>query len=158
MKICKANKKNKVMYMSDLKVTVNARSENATKTIAQARGFTLVIDEPDTFGGLDEGANPVEYLLASLTGCLGVVCNMVAKEMNFELKGLDIEVEGDLNPKKLMGLSDRERAGFKEIRVKLTPHADADAKTLKEWLETVESRCPISDNIANPTPVSITLA
>jgi len=57
-----------------------------------------------------------------------------------------------------MGLSDRERAGFKEIRVKVTPHADADEKTLKEWLETVESRCPISDNIANPTPVSITLA
>ncbi len=144
--------------MADLKVSVKARSENETKTVVQARTFTLVIDEPDSFGGKDEGATPVEYLLASLTGCLGVVCNMVAKEMNFELKGLDIEVEGDLNPKKLMALSDRERAGFKEIKARVIPQADVDEQTLKKWLEVVESRCPISDNLANATPVSITLA
>ena len=45
----------------------------------------------------------------------------------------------------------------KQIVVKIKPDADADAETLKTWVETIESRCPVSDNIQNPTPVKIEL-
>lgn len=144
--------------MADTKIKVTAKSENKTKTVVQAKAFTMMIDEPKSLGGTNDGANPLEYLLAALSGCLNVVSHMVAKEMGFELKGLEIELEGDLNPAKYMGMSDAERTGFKEVRVRIKPEADADAATLENWMKTVESRCPVDDNIANATPVKITFA
>ncbi len=40
--------------MADLKFRVKAHSENATKTIVKARGFELIIDEPQDLGGTNE--------------------------------------------------------------------------------------------------------
>ena len=144
--------------MSDLKFTARARSESPAKTIVEARGFKIIIDEPESLGGSDHGANPVEYILGALAGCLNVVGHLIAKELDFTLRGLELELEGDLNPERLFGTSLENRAGYNEVRVKITPDADADQELLTKWLDIVKERCPVSDNIANPTPVSITLA
>ncbi len=143
--------------MSDLTFRVKAHSENPTKTVVKARRFQLVIDEPEDLGGTNEGANPVEYILAALSGCLNVMCHLVAKEMNFTLRGVEITLSGNLNPAKLFGQETTERAGYKEIKVEINPDTDADKATLEKWIKTVESRCPVSDNITNPTPVHISL-
>lgn len=137
----------------DLKFSVSATSETPTRVQVKARNFTMYVDEPPQLGGEDKGANPVEYLLAALAGCLNVVGHLVAKEMNIKLDGLTIDIEGVLNPAKFMGKPNAERAGYKEITVTIKAKTDAPEDLLKKWLETVESRCPVSDNIANPTPV-----
>ncbi|NTW71455.1 MAG: OsmC family protein [Eubacteriaceae bacterium] len=144
--------------MADLKFSIKAKCENPTKMVVNTRGFTMVIDEPKSLAGTNDGANPVEYLIAALAGCLNVVAHMVAKEMCFDLRGLEIDIDGNLDPMKFMGKSDVERTGYKEIRVNIKPDTDADEETLKKWLEIVEQRCPVSDNIANATPVVIKLA
>lgn len=126
--------------------------------MVKARGFNIIVDEPQNLGGDDAGATPVEYVLAALAGCLNVVGHLIAKEMGFNLKGMEIDLEGDLNPARFMGKSKEERAGYKEVRVVIKADADADAETLKKWLKAVEDRCPVSDNILNSTPVKIGLA
>ncbi|MFO7999592.1 MAG: hypothetical protein R6U86_11495, partial [Bacteroidales bacterium] len=65
------------------------------------------------------------------------------------------EIEGDLNPAKLFGKSDKDRAGYKQITVCLKPDCDADKDTLEKWVHEVESRCPVSDNIQNETAVNV---
>jgi len=137
----------------DLKFSISATSETPTRTQVKARNFTMYVDEPPQLGGEDKGANPVEYMLAALAGCLNVVGHMVAEEMNIKLDGLTIDIEGILNPAKFQGKSDAERAGYKEINVTIRAKTNAPDDVLKKWIETVESRCPVSDNIANPTPV-----
>ena len=117
----------------------------------------MIIDEPTELGGTNEGANPVEYLLAALSGCLNVMCHVVAREMNFTLRSVEIKLSGTLNTDKLFGKETTERAGYKEINVEITPDADVDKETLARWIKTIESRCPVSDNIANPTPLHISL-
>lgn len=143
--------------MAVVKFGVKAKSENSTKTIVEARGFRMTIDEPENLGGTNSGANPVEYLLAALSGCLNVVGHLVAREMGFKLNGLEIVLDGDLNPAKFAGKSMEDRAGYKEVRVIMKPDTDADKETLDKWLKAVESRCPVSDNISNPTPLKIML-
>ncbi|MDN5276325.1 MAG: hypothetical protein PWR01_290 [Clostridiales bacterium] len=143
--------------MPDLKFRAKAYSENPTKTVVEARGFKIIIDEPESLGGTNAGANPVEYLLAALAGCINVVAHVVAKEMGFELRGLEIDLEGDLNPARFMGKSTADRAGYKEIRVNIKADTDADAETLSKWLDAVEDRCPVSDTLSNGTPVKISL-
>ena len=130
-----------------MRFRVKAHSENPTKTVVKARNFEIIIDEPQELGGTDSGANPVEYVLAAFAGCLNVMAHVIAKEMNFELRGVEIDLSGDLNPARLFGMSFEERAGYKQIQVRIKPDCDADA----------ESRCPVSDNLQHPTPVKIDL-
>ncbi len=141
--------------MADLKFRVKAHSENPTKTIVKARGFELVIDEPAELGGTDQGANPVEFVLAAYAGCLNVMAHVCAKELNIDLKGVKIDLVGNLNPARLFGQSFEERAGYKEIKVTIHPDCNADAETLKKWKESIIDRCPVGDNLKNATDIFV---
>jgi len=141
--------------MSDLIFKVHGESASPAKFIAKTRNFKLIIDEPEDLGGTDENANPVEYILAGLAGCVNVVGHLVAKELGFTINTLKIEVEGNINPNKLFGTSNEDRAGFKEISLKLIPETEASIETLVTWLKIVQERCPVKDNLLNATPVSL---
>ena len=141
--------------MSDLKFNVAGESYSATKFIGKTRQFTLTVDEPTELGGTDEYANPVEYILAGFAGCVNVIGHVVAKELGITIKKLKIEVSGDLNPNRFLGSSYDERAGFKSIQLNLIPETDASIETLAKWLQIVEGRCPVKDNLQNNTPVAI---
>jgi uncharacterized OsmC-like protein len=141
--------------MSDLKFSISGESSSATQFIGKTRQFTLVVDEPENLGGTDEDANPVEYILAGFAGCANVIGHVVAKELGFTIKNLRIEVSGELNPERFLGSSYKERAGFKSINLNLIPETDAPIETLTKWLQIVEERCPVKDNLQNKTPVCI---
>ncbi|MGC1631318.1 MAG: OsmC family protein [Gelidibacter sp.] len=143
--------------MSELTFSVKGHSASEAKFIAKTRQFKLVVDEPEGLGGTDENANPVEYILAGLAGCINVVGHLVAKELGFSIQKLHIEVSGNINPDKLFGVSKAERAGFKEIDLKLIPETDASIEKLAEWLRIVQDRCPVKDNLTNITPVKVSV-
>ncbi|ASJ10281.1 osmotically inducible protein C [Thermococcus sp. P6] len=140
--------------MPDLKFLAEGESLSPTKLRVKVRDFEVIVDEPPSLGGTDDGPNPVEYILVALAGCLNVVGHMVAKEMGFKIHSMKIEVSGNLNPAKFMG-KNGDRAGYKKINVRFKLETDADKETLKKWLGQVEERCPVSDNLVNPTPVEI---
>lgn len=141
--------------MPDMNFLVKGVSETSTKFVAEARNFQIIVDEPPALGGSDHGANPVEYLLASYAGCLNVMGHLIAGELGFTLEKLEIEVSGNLNPERLFGTSFSERAGFKEIEIKLKPFTNAKGELLNKWLEEVENRCPVNDNLRDKTPITI---
>jgi uncharacterized OsmC-like protein len=139
--------------MSDLNFVVRGKSETPARTVVSARQFQLVVDEPAELGGDDSGANPVEYILAGLVGCLNVVAHLIASELGFQIRSLEIRASGPLNPARLFGLETEDRAGYKRIEVDLDVDADVDQDTLDQWLAIVESRCPVFDNLSGVTPV-----
>jgi len=140
-----------------MKFKINAKSDGGMKTVVTARKFKMVIDEPENLGGTNEGANPVELVLGALAGCYTVVGNLVAKELGFELKGMQMEIDGELNPARFAGKSYDERAGFQGINIKVKPDTNADSKTLEKWISMIENRCPVSDNLTNTTPLKVSL-
>ena len=141
--------------MSDVTFKVSGQSESPARLAVQVRGFELIVDEPPGLGGDDEGPNPVEYILAGLAGCLNVMGHIIAKEMGFTIRSLTIDAAGPLNPEKLLGKHTADRAGYKNIAVTLSVDADVDQATLDRWLATIETRCPVSDNLMNLTPVAV---
>ncbi|MDG5816534.1 OsmC family protein [Chitinispirillales bacterium ANBcel5] len=143
--------------MPDLKFSVSAQALSPAKTEVKTRKFSFIIDEPKELGGTNEAANPVEYLLGSLAGCINVVGHLVAKEQNITLSNLKVEISGNLNPEKLFGKATEDRTGYKEISVKLYPETDASPEVLSKWIEEIEKRCPINDNITNSTPVKVSV-
>ncbi len=144
--------------MSDLKFRIKAHSENPTLTKVKARGFEMIIDEPEQLGGTNQGANPVEYELAAFSGCINVMGHIIAKEMDMDLKSMQIDISGNLNPDKLFGKSMTDRAGYKHIDVKIKPDSTADAETLETWKQAICERCPVSDNLKNTTPIDVVVA
>lgn len=143
--------------MEDIKFRVQAQSENSTKTVVKARGFEIILDEPESLGGTNQGANPVEYILAAFCGCINVMGHVIAKEMDFELRSMKIKMSGNLNPERLFGSSFKERAGFKSIAVSVEPECDVPIEVLEQWLQKIEDRCPVSDNLSQTTPISLLL-
>jgi uncharacterized OsmC-like protein len=133
---------------------ISAESRTETHTVVEAREFTFSVDEPTDLGGTNAGPNPVEYLLGALAGCLNVVGHTVAEEMGLEMRTIEVEIEGDLDPRKFLGQREEPRAGYQQVAVSLAVESPADDDQLETWLATVEERCPVSDNIANATPVA----
>ncbi len=133
----------------DMPVKISGIRVSPTKMKVVGDGFEIVVDK---LGG--EAPSPLHYQLAALAGCLNIVGTLVAKDLKIDVEGMEVEIVGIFNPSKFMGV-DNGRAGFKEIDVTIRVKTDADEETLKKWLSLVEERCPISDNLANPTPVRI---
>src|SRR5665811_14608 len=140
--------------MSDLTFKIKGEAQTAARFSVNARQFNLVIDEPPTLGGDDQGANPVEYLLASYAGCVNVVAHLTARELGIKLEQLKIEIKGNINPARLFGSSFEERAGFKNIELLFSPVTNASTEEIENWITVIKDRCPINDNLANPTPLS----
>ncbi|MHB1001964.1 MAG: OsmC family protein [Armatimonadota bacterium] len=136
-------------------VDVACKSESCAE--ASTRGFSFNVDEPEQLGGTNTGPNPVEYIIGAYAGCLNVVGHMVAKEMGFSIKELNIHVEGSLDPAGFMGQDPSVRPGYKEIRVTFDLKTDAPRDMIDNWLNRVNSRCPVGDNLKNPTPIKTTV-
>jgi putative redox protein len=88
--------------MPSVKFNIESASQKVT-TQVKAGAHTFYVDEPKNLGGSDKGANPLNTLLGSLAGCENAIANMVAKEMKFNLNGIDFKIEGVLDPRGLRG-------------------------------------------------------
>ncbi|WP_048160353.1 OsmC family protein [Thermococcus sibiricus] len=133
----------------DMVLKVVGERLSPMKMKVRAGNFEMVMDK---LGG--EAPSPIEYVLAALAGCINIVATLVAQDMGINIEDLSVEVEGVFNPAKFLG-QENGRAGYKEITAKIKVKTDADEETLKKWLEQVEERCPVSDNLSNPTPIKV---
>jgi len=142
--------------MPDITIKVEAKSISRKCVEVSAGKFTMNVDEPERLGGTDTGPNPLEYLLAALAGCLNVLGHAVAREMGFTIDSMSVSIEGDLDPVAFTGRRPGVRPGYQEIRVRFSLKTSATQDTLNSWAEAIEARCPVSDNLINPTPIRIT--
>lgn len=132
-------------------ISVKAAADDSPRTTVQAGSFTLIIDEPPLFGGENTAPSPVEFLLASLAGCINAIGQWTAREMGFTLRRLEVDVDGDCDGARFLQGDKTQRAGFTDIRAAVRVDADADAETLAEWARQVEDRCPVIDNLRGET-------
>lgn len=139
-------------------VGVEARLDEKFRIEVKAANHVMIVDQTKAGGGMDAGPSPLEYLFASLAGCIGTVARIVATQKRIPLRGMDMKVEGAFDLETLLGKGQENRAGFAGIKVMLHIDADLSRKEKEDFLEEVERRCPVSDNLANVTPVTIEIA
>jgi uncharacterized OsmC-like protein len=119
--------------------------------------FVLDNDEPVILLGNDNGANPVEFLLHALAGCLTTSLVYHASAQGIKIDEVESQFEGDLDLRGFLGLSDRVRNGYESIRVTFKIKADATEEKLKELIQLAQNRSPVFDIVSNPVPVSVQL-
>ncbi|MGD6793846.1 OsmC family protein [Metabacillus indicus] len=121
------------------KVTAVSKGMNTTGTSHQ---HTVTIDEPAKLGGTDEGANPLATLLISLAGCENAIANFVAKEIKFDLQGIDFDINGELDPRGMMG-EEGIRPYFQKITINAKVKTSESEERVSELQRIVDARCPV---------------
>lgn len=115
------------------------------------RCFVVEAAEPPVLLGEDQAPNPVEYLLHALTSCLtsSIIYKAAARGVNIE--SVESTLEGDLDARAFLELSDEERKGYQNIRATFRVKSDASAEELKEMAEF----SPVLDVVRHGTPVTL---
>jgi uncharacterized OsmC-like protein len=135
------------------KVCVEAHQVNGFKIETNSRGHIALVDQPLAGGGTDAGPTPLEYLFISLAGCIVTIGHIIAKQKHLPVRGIQVNIEGELDTDVLMGKNGEDRAGFSAIRVITQIDADMTLEEKEQFLHEIDARCPISDNILNLTPI-----
>jgi len=113
--------------------------------------FVMDADEPAVLLGEDNGANPVEFVLAGLSGCMTSTLAYHAAGRGLNIEDISSEFEGDIDLQGLLDLDPNVRSGYREIRVKFKVKGDADASTIRELVR----KSPVYDTLANPVKIKI---
>ena len=124
---------------------------------SRSRPFILEGDEPPVLLGANAGPNAVEAVLHALASCLavGLIYNAAPQEINVE--SLSFDLEGDLDLRAFLGLSEEVRPGYESIRLTYRVKSDAPREKIVELCEYVQKTSPVLDMLRNPVPVTVAL-
>jgi uncharacterized OsmC-like protein len=136
---------------STIKSFYGAGQEDGSRT----QEFTLDAGEPAVLLGVDTGANPAEALLHALAACLTTSLVYVAAARKVRLTEVEATVEGDMDVRGALGISDEVRNGFTRIRVSFKVKGDAPEEKLREVVERAKARSAVFDMVTNGVPVDV---
>ena len=125
------------------------RDEDSSRT----QPFVMDADEPPVLLGEDKGANPVEHVLHALAACMTTAMVYHAAARGIEIKAIDTSLEGDLDLRGFLGVSDEVRKGYRQIRVNFKVQCNADASLLRELVQF----SPVYDVVSNSLPVVVNI-
>lgn len=124
----------------------------AKQEVPHKQVFRVDEDEPEMLAGTDKGANPVEYLLTALSGCMTSTMVYHAALRGIEIQELECHVEGDLDLRGFLGVSSEVRNGFSDIRVSFKVKT---SEPNLERLKALSRFSPVYDVTANGTNVDV---
>lgn len=130
-------------------VKISGKIEETFATEIKTSSHTFIIDQPEPMGGNNEGPNPLEIFLSSIAGCICAIGKIIAKQERLDVKSIHVEVDGELDKDFLMGKTEEGRAGFTKITSIVDIEGNMTLEEKKAFLEKIEKRCPIADNIEN---------
>ena len=118
-------------------------------------GFVLDNAEHQILLGEDESPNPVEYVLHALAGCITTSLVYHAAARGHKITEVESTLEGDLDLHGFLGMDDKVRSGYKNIRMTLKVKGDVPDETLQELVELAQARSPVYDIVSNPVPITV---
>lgn len=136
---------------------VKASSERigVLKNVNTVGKFSFTIDEPVKLGGTDEAPTPMEYILGSFNGCILIVIETIAKEIDFAFHRLKSDSIGTIDRRGMKGI-DNVSPHFQEVINTIWFETDESEHRIEELKEKVKDRCP-AYNLFKDTGIPISL-
>jgi len=130
----------------------------ACQTQKRETPHTFVKDEPGILLGKDKGANPVEYLLAGLAGCITTSLVAHAAARGVKIDSIVSTLDGDIDLQGLLQIDKSVNPGYQGINISFKTESDASDETLKELIEIAKNVSPVANTVSRPTPINVSLA
>ena len=115
------------------------------------RPYVLDNGEPAVLLGNESGVNPVEYVLNALAGCLTTTMVYHAAARGIANEAVESELEGDIDIRGFLGLSNEVRKGYHDVRVRMRVKSAAGPETLAQ----LAKFSPVYDIVSNSLPVEV---
>lgn len=125
---------------------------------SHAHPHTVEADHPEVLVGTGKAPSPVEHLLHALAACLTAGIGNIASARGIELREVESHLEGDIDLRGLLGLSDEVRNGFQRIRVSFRIVGEASDEDLRAVVEQAQDRSAVLDMLTNGVPVELEVA
>jgi len=119
------------------------------------RPFTITNDEPPLLLGNNTAANPGEFVLHALAGCVTTTTVLQAAARGISVHSISTVLTGDIDLQGLLDLDPAVRPGYQGIKVKMDIQADCSDEVLDELLAFVHSHSPVCDTLMRPVPVTL---
>ena len=117
--------------------------------------FEFTNGEPPVLLGHNEGANPVEFLLHALAGCVTTTTVLHATARGIEIESLSTRLVGDIDLQGLLALADVP-AGYRGIRIEMDIKAkNASDAELDDLLAFAQAHSPVCNTVCRPVPVIV---
>ncbi|MCH8494115.1 MAG: OsmC family protein [Balneolales bacterium] len=117
----------------------------------QIRQFDLVVDEPESLGGTDQGPNPVELVLGAFASCQEIVIAAYAAVLGVELQRVNVKATGELDLRGFFNVCDKIRPGFNKVNYETEIiTTETDSAKLAQLKFFAQNRCPVLDILQNP--------
>ena len=116
--------------------------------------FVLDADEPPALLGEDRAPGATEALLYALASCLNTTLIYHATLRGIQVEELELDLDGDLDLRGLLGITDKVRNGFDTIRVTFRIKADATVEAMQELCRLAQQHSPVYDMVTHVTPVT----
>jgi uncharacterized OsmC-like protein len=122
---------------------------------SRATPFEFTNGEPPVLLGNNEGANPVEFLLHALAGCVTTTFVLHAMARGITIREMSTELKGDIDVQGLLGLDDGVPAGYEQISIQMDVKADCSDEELDDLLHYTQQHSPVCNTVCRPVPVVI---
>ncbi len=139
---------------SRIKEFYGAGKEDESRTVA----FEFTNGEPPVLLGANEGANPVEFLLHALAGCVTTTTVLHAAARGIQIEHLSTELVGTIDVQGLLGLDDSVPVGYDQIQIKMDIKADCSDAELDGLLNFAKNHSPVCNTVCRPVPVTMNRA
>jgi uncharacterized OsmC-like protein len=126
----------------------------AMQEMTHREPWTFDADHPAVLVGADNAPTPVEFVLHALAACLTSGLANIAAARGVNLTEVESTVEGDIDLLGILGLSDKVRNGYQQIKVSFKLRGD-DPEKLRQVVEQSRRRSAVYDVVTNGVPVSI---
>ena len=122
---------------------------------SRPHAFEFTNGEPPVLLGHNEGANPVEFLLHALAGCVTTTTVLHATARGIEIESLSTRLVGDIDLQGLLALADVP-AGYRGIRIEMDIKAkNATEAELDDLLRFAQTHSPVCNTVCRPVPVVV---
>lgn len=119
--------------------------------------YTAEGDHPGVLCGTDNAPTPVEWLLHALAACLTAGIGNIAAARGVRLTRVRSTIEGNIDLRGILGLSDEVRNGYQNVNVNFEIEGDAPPETLRKIVEQSRARSAVFDVLTKGVPVSINI-
>jgi len=136
---------------SRIKEFYGAGSEDDSRTDF----FEFTNGEPPVLLGANEGANPVEFLLHALAGCVTTTTVLHAAARGIQIERLSTELVGTIDVQGLLALDDTVPVGYERIQIMMDIQADCSDDELDELLAFAKKHSPVCNTVCRPVPVTV---
>ncbi|HEX5049339.1 MAG TPA: OsmC family protein [Gammaproteobacteria bacterium] len=117
--------------------------------------FTFEADHPEIFASEDNGATPVELVLAGLASCLTAGVAAVAQNRGIQLRSVEAKLEGSMDIQGILGIDSDVRNGYDDVKVTFDIDADASQQEIEALVAQSQKRSAVYDIVTNPTNVMV---